>query len=117
MPLIDYYKKVVVENYVNFSGRARREEFWWFVLGNFIIYAILNILANVADVFTILSFIYGLAVLLPSLGVAFRRLHDTGKSGWWLLIGLIPCVGTIILIVFYVQDSQPGANQYGPSPK
>jgi uncharacterized membrane protein YhaH (DUF805 family) len=62
------------------------------------------------------SVVVGLALLLPSLAVAVRRLHDSGRTGWWLLIGLIPVIGTIVLIIFYVQDSQ-GDNKYGPSPK
>ena len=61
--------------------------------------------------------IFSLAVLLPGVGVAVRRLHDTGRTGWWLLIGLIPLVGEIVLLVFMVQDSAPGTNAYGPSPK
>ena len=67
--------------------------------------------------FGLLGGLYALAVLLPSLAVGARRLHDTGRSGWWLLIGLIPCIGFIVLIVFLVQDSQAGDNQYGPNPK
>ena len=117
MPLVDYYKKVVLENYANFSGRARRAEFWWFVLANLIIYVILGILMGVSDIFFVLYVVYGLAVLVPSIAVAVRRLHDTGKSGWFILIGLIPLVGFIILLVFYLQDSQQGSNEHGPSEK
>jgi uncharacterized membrane protein YhaH (DUF805 family) len=65
----------------------------------------------------VLSTIYSLAVLIPSLAVSVRRLHDTNRTGWWIFIGLVPLVGAIILIVFYATDSQPGDNQYGPNPK
>jgi len=67
--------------------------------------------------FWLLSTIYSLALLIPSLAVSVRRLHDTDRSGWWLLIGLVPLIGIIVLIIFYVQDSNPGENQYGPNPK
>lgn len=65
----------------------------------------------------VLQSLYALAVLIPSLAVGVRRLHDTGRNGWWLLIGLIPLIGAIVLLVFFFQDSQPGNNEYGPSPK
>ncbi len=67
--------------------------------------------------FGLLGGLYALAVIIPSLAVGVRRLHDTNRSGWWLLIGLIPCIGFIVLIVFLVQDGQAGDNQYGPNPK
>ena len=81
---------------------------------------IISIVLNVIDLaigFQLLTLIYGLAVLLPGIAVGIRRLHDTGKSGWWLLIALIPLVGIIVLIVFWATDGQPGPNQYGPSEK
>lgn len=108
----------VLNQYVGFSGRARRSEYWYWVL----FYIIIGIIASLLDraVFSStnswFSYIVGLALLLPGLAVAVRRLHDTSRSGWWILLGLIPVVGAIILIVFYVQDSH-GDNQYGPSPK
>lgn len=110
-------------NYVDFSGRARRREFWVFILFNFLITIVLAIIdASMSGTsqkvtFGLLSMIYGLAVLLPSLGVAVRRLHDIDRSGWWLLVGLVPLVGIIVLLVFYSKDSQPGTNTYGLSPK
>jgi uncharacterized membrane protein YhaH (DUF805 family) len=116
-PLISYWKKVVLENYANFSGRARRAEFWWYFLANFIVSVVLNLLQAAASIFVVLVVIYGLAVLIPGIAVGIRRLHDTGKSGWWLLIALIPIVGIIVLIVFWATDGQPGPNQYGPSEK
>jgi uncharacterized membrane protein YhaH (DUF805 family) len=113
----------VIKKYVVFSGRARRKEFWMFVLFNVIISIVLGLIDKLIGTDYgkngggVLSTIYSLAVLLPSLGVAWRRLHDTNRSGWWILIGLIPCVGWIILIVFYAMEGTPGDNQYGPDPK
>jgi uncharacterized membrane protein YhaH (DUF805 family) len=107
----------VLKNYVGFSGRARRQEFWMFVLINFIIGAVLGALARVSVAFYIIEGIYELAILLPSLAVAFRRLHDTGRTAWWILIGLIPLIGWIVLLVFYCTEGDSGANKYGPDPK
>ncbi len=106
-----------------FSGRAHRTEYWMFTLVNLIISLILVAVENIIGLVPegggqgVLSGIYTFAVLLPSLAVGVRRLHDTGRSGWWLLIGLVPLIGVIVLIVFFVQDSQPGSNTYGPNPK
>jgi len=116
-PLINYWKKVVLENYANFEGRARRAEFWWYVLAGICISIVLNILAAIASVLVILSLIYGLGVLIPGIAVGIRRLHDTDKSGWWLLIGIIPLVGAIVLIVFFATEGTRAPNQWGPSPK
>jgi uncharacterized membrane protein YhaH (DUF805 family) len=107
----------VLKNYAGFTGRARRTEYWMFFLINLIIVIVLDVIGMVIKVSTLLGGIYGLAVLIPSLAVGVRRLHDTGRSGWWLLIGLIPLVGSIILIVFMATEGQPGNNQYGPNPK
>lgn len=108
----------VLKNYAVFSGRASRAEFWWFVLINLIISVVLSIISLIiGDKNGILSTLYSLAILIPSLAVGVRRLHDIGKSGWWLLIALIPIIGSIILIVFYVMDSQAEQNQYGQNPK
>lgn len=114
---MDWYLKVM-KNYVGFKGRARRKEYWMFVLFNVIISIILSILEAFADPMDgVLTGIYSLLILLPCLAVGVRRLHDTGRSGWWLLISLVPIVGAIVLIVFYCQDSKPDENQYGPNPK
>jgi uncharacterized membrane protein YhaH (DUF805 family) len=107
----------VLKKYADFSGRARRREYWMFVLVNLVISCVLAGLAYVSSAFNVLSWIYTVAVLVPSFAVGTRRLHDTGRSGWWWLIGLIPLIGAIILIVFFCQDSAPGDNQYGPNPK
>lgn len=120
-PLISYWKKVVLENYLNFDGRARRAEFWWYFLANLIISIVLNIIDAALGLGGgyggVLSGIYGLAVLLPGIAVGIRRLHDTGKSGWWLLIVFVPIVGIIVLIVFWATDGTPGTNDYGMSEK
>jgi len=104
------------KNYVNFKGRARRKEYWMFVLFNFIVAFVLGFIDGLIGI-TILSTIYSLAVIVPSLALCIRRLHDIGKGGVWILIGLIPLVGEIVLIVFFCMDSQAGENQYGPNPK
>lgn len=112
-----------LKKYADFSGRARRREYWFFVLFYIIIVIVLMILdgfvgTNIAGAsIGILTGIYMLAMLIPGLAVSVRRLHDTGRSGWWLLIELVPLVGAIVLLVFMVSDSQPGQNAYGPSPK
>ena len=107
----------VLKKYAVFTGRARRKEYWMFVLFSVIVTIVLSLVEGIVGGPGVLSGLYALAVLLPSIGVGVRRLHDTGRSGWWILIGLVPLVGIIVLIVFFVADSQPGTNQYGPNPK
>jgi uncharacterized membrane protein YhaH (DUF805 family) len=113
----------VLKKYAVFSGRARRKEYWYFVLFNFIISIILSILDLVLGTFSpevgmgILGGLYFLGVLIPSFAVTVRRLHDRDRSGWWVLIGLIPLLGLIVLLVFMLQNSTPGQNQYGANPK
>jgi uncharacterized membrane protein YhaH (DUF805 family) len=109
-----------LQKYVGFSGRARRSEYWWFALFGLIVSIVAGILDGAFGLMSdanvgVIGAIASLALLLPSIAVAIRRLHDTSRSGWWILIGLIPIVGWIILIVFYVQDSNAD-NKYGPSP-
>ena len=118
MPIVDYWKTVVLERYATFEGRARRAEFWWFWLANVIVFVVLAILAAaVSNIIWVLYALYGLAMIIPSIAVAIRRLHDTGKTGWLLLLGFVPIVGPIVLLVFYLLDSTPGTNQYGTSEK
>lgn len=119
MDLVNYWKQVVLENYANFSGRARRAEYWWFALANLVVYVALSlIIGGVSEgLGSLLSLVYYLGVLVPSIAVSVRRLHDVGKSGWFLLLALIPIVGAIILIVWAATDSQRGSNQYGVSVK
>jgi uncharacterized membrane protein YhaH (DUF805 family) len=113
----------VLKKYAVFTGRAQRAEFWYFVLFNLLISVALALVDIAIGTYSeeagvgLLYGVYALAVLLPGIAVAVRRLHDTGRSGWWYLIGLIPLIGAIVLIVFWVQDSQPGENQHGPNPK
>lgn len=111
--LINAWKLVVLERYAQFEGRAGRAEYWWFVLADFILMFVLSVLAQAASVFYIVYFLAALALFVPSLAVAIRRLHDTGRSGWFLLVGLIPLVGWIIVIVLLVGESTPGSNEYG----
>ena len=111
--------KSVLSQYVGFKGRARRSEYWWWVLAYaiiaFVVYLVVELIAN-QDAAEMAGNILGLLVFLPNLAVQIRRLHDTGKSGWWWLITLTG-IGIIVLIVWYCKDSQAGENQYGPSPK
>lgn len=117
MILVNAWKMVVLERYTKFEGRAGRAEFWWFFLANLIISVVLSALGQASAIFSIIGLIYSLGVLLPSLAVAIRRLHDTNKSGWLLLLWLIPIIGWIILIVFYAKEGDAGANTYGaPDP-
>ncbi|MDM0105514.1 DUF805 domain-containing protein [Variovorax sp. J22R24] len=96
--------------YVDFSGRASRPEYWWFILA----YVVLAFVTGFIHEY--LYFIVVLAFLLPLLAAGARRLHDIGKSGWWLLLGLIPVLGGLVLLYFTVQPSQPESNEYGPPP-
>jgi uncharacterized membrane protein YhaH (DUF805 family) len=107
----------VLKKYAVFSGRARRKEFWMYFLFYLIIVIALSVIEMLIGLPGVLSGLYSLALLIPSIAVTVRRLHDTGRSGWWWFIGLIPVIGVIVLLVFMVQDSQPGDNQYGPNPK
>jgi uncharacterized membrane protein YhaH (DUF805 family) len=110
--------KSVLANYANFSGRARRSEYWYWALAVFIVEIIvLGVRAVSPTLGQLLYILVLLATLVPTLAVGVRRLHDTGRTGWWLLIALIPIIGAIVLIVFFVQDSAPGSNEFGPSPK
>ncbi|WP_282694978.1 DUF805 domain-containing protein [Streptomyces sp. CC208A] len=106
----------VLKNYAGFSGRARRKEYWMFFLFNAIVALLLGGL-SVAVETTIPYMIYVLAIIVPSLAVSVRRLHDTGRSGWWLLFAFVPVVGGITLFVFTVLEGQNTENEYGPDPK
>ena len=117
MPMIEYWKLVVLQRYAKFDGRAGRAEYWWFVLANLIIYVLGLILMQISSILVILLIGFWLAIIVPSIAVAIRRLHDTNKSGWFLLISLIPFVGGIILLVFLATPGTPGPNEYGaPDP-
>ena len=112
-----------LKKYAVFTGRARRKEYWMFFLFNIIIGLGLVLIEGIAvgiapdpDA-SVLGGIYALAVLIPGFAVSVRRLHDTNRTGWWLFISLVPVIGAIVLLVFLVEDSQLGENQYGPNPK
>ena len=101
--------------YAVFTGRASRPEFWWFALFNVMV-AIAATIVDATIGIELFSIAAGLALLLPGLGVAVRRLHDTDRTGWWVLIGIIPIIGLVVLIIFYATPGTPGANEYGPPP-
>lgn len=119
---MDWYL-LVWKKYFQFNGRSRRKELWMFTLFNCLVFLVLGVASaalkesGIGRILCILCLIYALAVIIPCLAVGVRRLHDTGRSGWWWLIDLVPFVGPVILIVFWVMDSEPGANKYGPNPK
>lgn len=98
--------------YALFRGRASRSEFWWWFLANVIIDAVLQGLGRESGAIALLSFLYGLAVLVPNLAVGARRLHDTNRSGWWQLLALIPIVGWIILIVWFASEEKPAGVRF-----
>lgn len=113
----------VLRKYAVFEGRARRREYWFFVLFYILISVVLAVVDRMLGTYDetygmgALGALFCLGLLIPSIAVGARRLHDTGRSGWWLLIGFIPLIGVIVLLVFFVLDSQPGTNAYGPNPK
>ena len=107
----------VLKKYAVFSGRARRKEYWMFFLFNVIIAIVLGIIEGILGIPGILGTLYMLAVLIPGIAVSVRRLHDTDRTGWWILIGFVPVIGAIVLLIFMVMDSTAGENQYGPNPK
>ena len=108
----------VLDKYADFSGRARRSEYWYWSLALFLAYIVAVILIAISRPLGLIVYVLVfLAAIVPSLAVGVRRLHDTNKSGWWLLIGLVPFVGAIVLLIFFCLDSDPQPNQYGASPK
>jgi uncharacterized membrane protein YhaH (DUF805 family) len=120
MPFQDAVR-ICLRKYADFSGRARRSEYWWFVLFTVLVSIVTSIVDGILGTrfgnTGLFEGLAGLALLLPGLAVGARRLHDVGKSGWWLLLIIIPLVGALILVVaFFIRDSEPD-NSYGPSPK
>lgn len=113
---MDWYLQVL-QKYTVFEGRARRKEYWFFVLFNLIITIVISVVESGIGTGGVLGIIYMLGVFLPSVAVAIRRLHDTDRSGWWLLISFIPVIGVIVLLVLLALDSTPGDNRFGPNPK
>ena len=106
----------VLKQYAVFSGRAGREEYWIFFLFNVVIGAALTVIDHLIGTGDALSALYAIGVIIPSLAVGVRRLHDTNRSAWWILIGLVPLIGPVVLLIFSIQESQPGDNRYGPNP-
>lgn len=117
-----WFMDVLRNRYATFTGRARRAEYWYFFLVYFLIYVGLGFVDFVVGVFSwgrgvgLLSGLFSLAMLVPSLAVAVRRLHDIDRSGWWLLIGLIPFIGGLVLFVFMCLKGTSGDNRFGPNP-
>jgi len=122
---MEWFLKVVRHNYANFEGRARRKEYWMYVLfasiinvGLMIVAAIFGAVSDtLGGLLNVVGFLVSLGLVIPNLAVAVRRLHDTGRSGWHLLYGLIPFVGAVLLIVWMVQEGDRGQNAYGDDPK
>ena len=110
--------RTVLSNYASFDGRAMRSEFWWFAL----FYLLVQLAGGVLDAmlfpnsFGPIGALASLALLLPYLAVAARRLHDIDRTGWWQLIGFVPVIGAVVLIVFFVQRGTPGPNRFGAPP-
>jgi len=120
---MSWYLKVL-KNYANFSGRAQRKEYWYFNLLSLIIAGVLGVVdaamgnpAVTENGVGPIGMIYILLTMLPAIAVTVRRLHDISRSGWWILIGLVPLIGIIVLIIFAAQDSDPNENEYGQNPK
>lgn len=117
VPFVDAVKRAVTVNYCNFNGRSSRSEYWWYALAVAILNVVIStVLSGRPSVMQAVSGVITLGLLLPGLGLAVRRLHDINKSGWYLLLALIPIVGAIILIVWFCKESEPQTNQYGPVP-
>ena len=114
--------QTVFQKYAVFEGRARRSEYWWFYLAYSVVSSVLSGLTKAlgsggaSTAVAVISLIIGLACLVPTIAVTTRRLHDTGRSGWWQLLYLT-CIGGIVVLIWTIMDSQPGDNQYGPNPK
>ncbi len=120
MSFTDAVRTCLKEKYINFSDRAARSEYWWFALfcwGVAIALSILdNLIFNDASGYGIFSTIWGLSIVVPSIGVGVRRLHDLDKSGWWLLLSCIPVIGFIILVFWFIQQGTAGQNRFGADP-
>ena len=114
--MFEYYVSVL-KNYATFTGRARRKEFWMFALCNILISIVIGILTSIVPILWVLSLLYSLAVLVPGLAVSVRRLHDTSRSGVWILISLVPLIGGIWLLILMLQDGTASDNQWGSDPK
>ena len=115
---LDYYKEVVFEKYADFDGRARRAEFWYFLLIHILVFIGLAATGKSinSEIYIIALVVYSLFTIIPTFAVTVRRLHDIDKSGWWYCIKFIPIVGSIILIVFLATQGNYGPNRFGEDP-
>ncbi len=113
---MDAVKRALTVNYFNFEGRASRSEYWWFCLFQAVLGCLITIIFGDSTTGTVISSIIGLGLLMPEVSLGVRRMHDINRSGWWVLIALIPIVGWIIYIVWACKPSDPTPNQYGPVP-
>ena len=116
MMILNWFIDYITKNYANFNGKARRKEYWMYTLFSIIACFVVIMLDSLLGSNYVLSLIYVLAILLPSYAVTVRRLHDTGNSGWWLLLIFVPFGGAVLLVMF-VWDLIPSTNQYGENPK
>ena len=119
---MDWYLDVLKNKYATFSGRAHRKEYWMFLLINLVVTVVLALIDSLIGSASesgmgLLSSVYSIGVLIPSLALSVRRLHDIGRTGWWVLISIIPVIGAVVLLVFMLLDSEPGSNRYGANPK
>ena len=114
---MNWYLTLMTQKYASFSGRARRTEYWMFFLVYFVIALVIGVVEGLLSIGGYLTGIFALVHLLPSLGVTVRRLHDTGRSGWWILLSFIPIIGALVLLYFMVISGEPQDNAYGPNPK
>ena len=117
MGFVEAINVCLKQKYADFNGRALRSEYWYFVLFTYILQLVLGVVASAAPSLgnAILGLVM-LALIVPSLAVGARRLHDLNKSGWWQLLVFLPLIGIIVLIVFYCTEGNPGANRFGPAP-
>lgn len=116
MGFTEAVRSVVVEHYADFRGRAPRSEFWWFMLFTFLLSLVIGILGAISETLAgIVNILVGLGLLIPSIAVSVRRLHDIDRTGWWYLL-LFTGIGVIVLLVFWVQRGTPGDNRFGPDP-
>ena len=104
------------DHYATFSGRASRPAYWWWVLFVIVVSIVASMIDAAIGTWGVFTGLAGLALLLPNISVSIRRLHDTNRTGWWILIGLIPLIGFIVLLIFYLEQGDDGENQYGPPP-
>ena len=114
---MDWYLDVLKNRYATFDGRARRTEYWMFCLVNMVITVVLALVEGFINDSGMISTLYSLAVLIPCIALGVRRLHDTNRSGWWLLLAFVPLIGVLVLLFFMIIDSTPGQNQFGENPK